>query len=279
MEQNSDNSRCKKGGGGHFLGLGIGTLLGVMLGGYILRKLNAFENKVPRHFIDTIRQTDEEGGVVLYSFGWNDNLCTWSKSAEVDKKGFPLVTNLLMVEVLGDMIVITEGVNEDDDTPMITTAFLNETGGVVTVVRRYPSGKEERWDYYLEGDEVKSVTTKNACYTYEWEQGNLVRVLKDGVLLAQMSYHPELKNHLSPDLNYLHGFTTTKALLSDLMGVRSRNLLASVEEYEQDKVCQRNYSYVLDTDNRPVKILQEEVQTVNGRSSMSNKRYSITYTE
>lgn len=210
--------------------------------------------------VDTIKVT--ENGMIsrIMTFGWNDDeMCSWARNVTLDANGNVSEENLIEIEYGTDSILISERYGEEDTTPVLYTVLLDEYGMTRAVTRRSRSGRETRMDGKIRGAELKHVSSGEATYDYEWADGNVQTISSKGEVVRRMTYYKSIEIHLFPDLNFLALGLSPNMLLTHLLGLRTRNFLSTLEVVNGDKISHYSFSYLFDSEDRPLQIHQELV--------------------
>lgn len=215
-----------------------------------------------------------------YIFGWDDDeQCSWAKCVHFDSNGKVESERLIEVEYLEDKIVAKESYEQDNATPVVTTYLLDSFGMIYSSSERKPNGREQRWNWSMNGNELVQRVSDNSSYTYHWEDANIEYIVKENGDLTELTYYKNTENYIFPDLNILCKGFSSKMLMSYLMGMKSSNYVSTITHKNGSHTENISASYFVDHFDRPLQILHEITSSDDNFGKTTRKLFEITYVE
>lgn len=260
--------------------MSVGAAAGIIL--YkILKGRRQRCGTAPTSLIDSITCYEEGSLCSIISFGWDqDEMFAWARETYLDADGETERESLLETEKYeGKMLLVRTNCHDDSGTPEMSTIDLDPFGMGTSVSLRRPSGKDEHWDLTLDGGQLLSLSTHGLDLKASWDTaGNLTSIRdSDGEYSLEMTYYSRLANRIFPDLNYLYQGLTPDFLAGFTLGVRSSDLLSSMEIRHADYRYHLLASYLCDAYDRPVQVRHEVTEIEGGEATELTRRYEIKY--
>ena len=267
------------------LNTGLSLLGGAAVGILVyelLRKKKSQHRESLTPLVDNI--TVSENGTVskLMTFGWDDDeVCSWARELSLGPDGRVISEKLVEIEYAPEHILIAESNGEEDTTPVLSTVLLDEYGMAKAFSRRSRSGKEVRWDGTIIGAELKELTSEETTAVFDWVDGNIRTISFNGAVGQRMTYYKSIENHLFPDLNMIALGITSDLPLTHILGTRTRHFLSTLEIVKGEEIYHYAFSYLFDSEDRPMQIHEElVVLDVTGKElsgGPTHRDYDIKY--